>query len=371
MRLLAAIMFLATLTTAALAAPAPEAAASPAPASAAAPGQCYAVLVGAMPGEALYATHYRDWLKRLRAHLVQAGVPAGNIVILSGDKEFADPAVAGVATVESIKRALADMAAKVQPQDQFILALVGHGVSTEKPPTLVLPGPDVTAQDLADALAAIPAANQVVLNLSSSAGSAVEMLVRRGRVIVAANSPAEGNEPIFPEFFLRGLESKRADGEGAPAAGAKDGRITLLEAVNWATHEAALWTLRLKKTETGWKLDGKESVEIFEKLFAAPPGAPGTQKLAADSDRARPDGPVVLKPADGKIDESWISRRVLSEHAVLEDCGEKAGASALRDAGYEPLAGRKPGQPGHLARRVVLGQADLLPESPEAPAAKP
>jgi hypothetical protein len=370
MRTLAALAMAAILATAALAGPAPAAPAAGAEANA--PGQCYAVLVGAMPGEALYAQHYRDWLKRLHAHLTQtAGVPADHIVILSGDRDFKDPLVAGLATAESVRKALADMAVKVKPRDQFVLVLVGHGVSTEKPPTLVLPGPDVTVQELADGLDAIAARNQVVVNLSSAAGSGVSVLARKGRVVVAANSPSEGNEPVFPEFFLRGLESKRADGEGAPAAGAKDGRVSLLEAYNWATRESALWIMRLKKTGAEWRLEGKESIEIFEKLYGTPPGAPGTQKLAADSDRTKPDAPVQIKPPGGTIDESWIARRVLNEHAVLEDCGEKDGVSALREAGYEPLAGRKPGEPGNLARRVVLGMADLLPETAEPPAGTP
>ena len=127
----------------------------------------------------------------------------------------------------------------------------------------------------------------------------------------------------------------------------------------------------MKKAGPEWRLEGKESVEIFEKLYGTPPGAPGTQKLAADSDRSKPDAPVQIKPVGGKIDESWIARRVLSEQAVLEDCGEKDGVSALREAGYEPLAGSKPGEPGNLARRVVLGMADLLPETAEPPAGKP
>ena len=53
---------------------------------------------------------------------------------------------------------------------------------------------------------------------------------------------------------------------------------------------------------------------------------------------------------------------IIGEHAVLEDCGEDSGVAALRATGYEPVAGAKPGEPGHLARRVVLGRPALLPE---------
>ncbi|MBE3068934.1 MAG: caspase family protein [Planctomycetes bacterium] len=351
---LAALAVLAAVLALALA---PAAAAAPAP-EAAPQGTCRALLVGAMPGGPDFARRYRDWLLRFRAYLVEkAGVPAANVAILSGDKDFKDAAVAGVATAESVRKALADLAARSKPEDQVIVLLVGHGVVSDRIPTLVLPGPDLDAEQLAAALAAVPAKNQVVLNLSSASGAAVKALAAKGRVVVAATSPIEGNEPVFPEFFLRGLESGRADGEGAPAAGAKDGCITVLEAYNWATHQAALWVSRLRQLEGGqWRLDGKESVEIFEKLYTG-----GPFRLDSASDRGKPDEAVAIVPENGKISEAWLARRVLSEHATLEDSGEEIGAAAVRDEGYEPLAGAKPGEPGCLARRTVLGRAALLP----------
>lgn len=327
------------------------------------PGRCHALLIGGLPGEELFARHYRDWLTRFHAYLTRtAGVPPENVVVLSGDEAFKDPIVRGPATAESVRKALADAAAKVRPQDQFILMLVGHGVLAEEVPTLALRGPDLSARDLADGLASVPAANQVVLNFTSASGASVPVLARKDRVNVAATSPIEGNETVFAEFFLRGLESRRADGEGAPDAGAKDGTVTLLEAYNWAAREAALWISRLSVTESGaWRIDGKESVEVFEKLYAGPEGMPGTRRLAPESDRTKPDAPVVISPPDGQIDESWLARRVLSEHATLEDAGRDMGVSAIGKDGYAPVAGRKEGEPGSLARRTVLGRADRLP----------
>ena len=67
-----------------------------------------------------------------------------------------------------------------------------------------------------------------------------------------------------------------------------------------------------------------------------------------------------LRPPGGKIDATWRGRRAITEHAVIEDCGEETGVSALRGKGFEPVDGRKPGEPGCLARRVVLGRAALL-----------
>jgi len=332
------------------------------PAFAAEPA-CHALLVGGMPGPAIYARRYADWLKRFHAYLAQtAKVPAENLVVLSGDEALKDAIVTGKATRESLKQALAALAKKVRPEDQFILILIGHGAAAETVPSIILPGQDINAQELADALAPIRARNQAVLNFTASAGDSVRFLARGGRVTLAATSPAEVTESVLAEFFLRGLESKRADGEGAPKAGLLDGTITLLEAANWASHQAAMWIGRMKSTESGWKIDGKESVEIFQKLYGGPEGEPAVRKLSPASDAAAADEPVPLRPKGG-LDAFWFGRRIVAEHAVLEDCGEERGVSPLGGDGYKPIGGAKPGEPGALARRVVLGRPALLADS--------
>lgn len=325
-------------------------------------GQCYALLVGGLSGTEVHARRHLDWLVRFRRHLTEvARVPEANIIVLSGDEGVEAPSVRGGASAETVKEALKQLAQKAKPEDQLVLFLVGHGVLTEKVPTLVLPGPDLDAQELSTALKEVKAGNVLILNFSASSGAFLRQLVKSGRVNLAATSPIEGNEPVFAEFFLRGLESKRADGEGAPTAGARDGVVTVLEAYNWATHQTALWIMRIRAVGKAWRVNGKESVEIFEKLYGGPEGAPGMRKLSPASDRNAPDGVVSIKPKDGIVDGSWEGRRVLSEHSLLEDCGEENGVSAIRAEGYEPLAGKQKGEPGHLARRMVIGRAGLLP----------
>ena len=78
-------------------------------------------------------------------------------------------------------------------------------------------------------------------------GSFVESLAAPGRVNIAATSPEESAESVLAEFFLRALETGAADGEGA-AAKTRDGRVTLLEALNWASYQTALWISRLFPT---------------------------------------------------------------------------------------------------------------------------
>ena len=325
------------------------------------PAQCYALLVGGMPGTPIYARRYQDWLNRFQAQLTKtANVPAANVIVFGGDKG---------ATVESITGALAKFAGRIKPEDQFILVIVGHGSRSDADPTLVLNGPDLNAPTLAKALAGIRSDNQVILNFSGTGGDFVKVLSHKGRVNITATAAEEFAEPVFAEFFLRALESGRADGEG----GAKDGAVTMLEAYNWATHQAALWICRQVGQEDGtWRVDGKESVEVFRKLFDGPDGpitpggqrADGSRKLSADSDASKVDENVaIVVPPDLKPNTSqyWANRRVVNEHAQLEDSGQEAGVCALRgESGYEPVSPVKPGDHGHLSARVVLGKPQVL-----------
>ena len=312
------------------------------------PGQTYALLVGGIAGQGTYGKWYADWLGRFQTYLTQtAHVPAANVVSLSG------PA----ATFDAITSSLKQFAAQAKPQDQLIVFIVGHGEIGGEQPTLILPGPDPTAQQLAALLNSFPARNQVVLNFSASSGDFLKVLSAPGRVNLTATSPTELEEPVFPEFFLRGLESKRADAD-------KNGSITVLEAFNWAAQQTAFWIARWQEKgdptaqtdATFWKASGKETVEIFEKLYAGSP----TRKLDPASDRNAVDAPVVdLVPPGGQITDDWASRRVVDEHALLEDSGQGIGVSVISDNGVlQLILGQKPGDPGYLAAHTFLGSAN-------------
>ena len=159
----------------------------------------HALLVGGHPGSAVYARRYRDWLRRFHSYLTrEAGVPEGNLLVISDDDGFEDGHVRGKASAETIPEALGEMAGKVRPADQFVLVLVGHGAITGEPPTFVVRGPDPDADVFRRGLDAIKARNQVVLNFTSSSGAFARHLRGRNRVNIAANSATEGVEPVPP-----------------------------------------------------------------------------------------------------------------------------------------------------------------------------
>ena len=320
---------------------------APAPVPAPAPPQTYALLVGGLTGPEAYGKWYPDWLHRFQVYLTDTvHVPGDHVTVLSG------PA----ATSDAITTALGKIAKETQPQDQVILFIVGHGEIRGDVPTLTLPGPDLTAPQLAALLKAIPAKSQVVLNFSASSGDFLKLLSAPGRINLTAVSPTENQEPVFAEFFLRGLESKRADQD-------KNGTITLLEAYNWAAQQTAWWIARWTQSDAGdksdptspttWKASGKETVEIFQKLYADLP----MRKLDPTSDAKADDAPVALQPPDGQVTGDWANRRVVDEHALLEDSGEGIGVSVITDKGIiQPILGQKPGDPGYVAAHTSLGQ---------------
>jgi len=311
------------------------------------PPQTYALLVGGLTGPEAYGKWYADWLQRFQTYLTgTVHVPADHVTVLSGN----------AATLAAITTALGQIAQKAKPQDQVILFIVGHGEIRGDAPTLTLAGPDMSASQLAALLKAIPATSQVILNFSASSGDFLKALSAPGRINLTALSPTENEEPVFAEFFLRGLESKRADLD-------KNGTITLLEAYNWAAQQTAWWIARWSQTDsvvgdattpssTTWKASGKETIEIFQKLYADIPG----RKLDATSDSKAADVPVDLQPPDGQVTGDWASRRVVDEHALLEDSGEGIGVSVITDKGMQPILGQKPGDPGYVAGRTSLGQ---------------
>ncbi|MDD5351535.1 MAG: hypothetical protein PHQ12_15085 [Chthoniobacteraceae bacterium] len=322
------------------------AAARPA-ASAPPPPQTYALLVGGLAGKAPYDHWYEDWLGRFQTHLTRAaGVPPGNITVLSGTGARAD----------AVTAALGGFAQRVKPQDQFILFLVGHGEIGGPAPALVLPGPDLTASQLAAALKAITSHNQVILNFSASSGDFLAALAASNRINITATSPTESEEPVFAEFFLRGLESKRA-GAG------QEGSITLLNAYNWAARETALWIARWTQIDgktlrdKTWKASGRETIEIFEKLYPSL----SSRKLDPSSNRKAEDAAVELLPPNGEVTKEWSGRRVIDEHPMIEDCGKEVGVTVLGEKGLQPIAGEKPKDPGYLAAHTILGK----PASPD------
>jgi hypothetical protein len=340
----------------------------------------------------------------------KADLSAGNVTVLAGDKDIGAACVEKKgATREDVAAAFEKFRARTRPEDQFTLILIGHGTALTDPVTISLPGPDPDMEEIAKMLDAVPAGKQIVLNFLPGAGNALKLLAKPGRVNLSAFSVNERNDSLLPEFLLMALETGKADGNGAEhGAGKADGAVTVLEAYHWSVRELVYWFHRQKKNKAEEVVvKGSESVRLFKKLHGGLPIdgrsdkslSVGMMPLSKDSDADSPDGPGELAPPYGAPTESslfdeksggsdlnlfgpehWGGRRMVSEHALLEDCGVAPGVCALRswatldtrldetakppspDDAWDWINGQNEGSAGYLAGRTVIGRPALLSE---------
>lgn len=308
---------------------------------------CRVVVVGGLPGSPVMARRFTDWTARFRTWCVEkAGVPAANVVVLSGDAG----AKPEPSSADAVLKAVAEVADRTTPADQFVLFLVGHGDNVDGEAAFALPGRNLGAFELRAALARVPAQRQVVLHFGASSGDMVALLAANNRVVVAATAPGEIADPVFAEFFLRDLEQR-------PPAEAS----SLLDVYNRAAHETARWIRRLNQTESGtWHVDGKQSIALFHKLCDGPADAPGARLLDASSKpiEPEPDVPLVTPPDQATAEQQRIPAniRVVAEHATLADTGRETGVAAVAEKGFVAVPVGGEGEPGFLAARTVLGK---------------
>jgi len=199
-----------------------------------------------------------------------------------------------------------------------------------------------------------------VLNFTDNAGDAVALLAHGGRAVVADTAAGQVNATDFTEFFLQAIES------GAPANGVKNDAVPLLTAFNWATVHNAQWIVRQRHDEAGWTVEGKESAELFKKLYPMASGDHSEyagQFVDSPKSQIQPD-PIIDVVPDPAHYDAWGGRRMITETPTLDDLGDGKGAAGISEKGFHPLAGALPTDQGFLARRIILGQPQLLPAPP-------
>ena len=338
------------------------------------PATTRAVLVAGLGGTKQYSRILLDWITRLCGVLTkQCGLKGEQIVVLA---ETADPKAApprGQSTAKNLRAALETMAKVLRPKDQLLLFLAGQGQISEEVGKLCLPGADIKATELGDLIDGLGTEQIVIVNTASGGADFLKSYLRPGRVIItAAGYETEGTQTYFAEFFVRGFETGRADAN-------KDKAIDMLEAYVYAARETANFYHRqylLESPDLGrgvkaapgkiyWLVRGKETRAIWRKLYA------GTDNILARPHKRRNDeGKLVddlpanldaepdTTPKFGRYDKHWHYRRILAEHARLDDNGKSKEAFFLwKPYKFEKVpADIEPGQTGFFARRTVLGR---------------
>ena len=194
----------------------------------------YVLIVTGVSGEPQYGTQFHDWALGLADALrSRHGVSAANITYLGERTERAPDRIAARSTREKVESEIAKLAQRVRPGDRVLIALFGHGSATNDESRFNLPGPDLTAREWATLLDRLRGATVAFVNSASASGDFIGALSGDGRIVITATkSGFERNETRFGRFFVDAFARDVADVD-------KDGRVSLLEAFDYARREVA------------------------------------------------------------------------------------------------------------------------------------
>jgi hypothetical protein len=193
--------------------------------------QNHLLIVAGIGGTEAYGEQFASDSLRLYEAAIAAGIAPHNIVLLS-----ATPLPQGApprrnSDKAGIMQALREIGARAQADDRVFLILLGHGNPRGDAAVFNLPGPDISAAELAVALDALATRLVVIVNTASASGPFVRALSADRRVVISATaSGREYHATLFGGFFVGAFAEAGADSD-------KDERISMLEAFNFARRE--------------------------------------------------------------------------------------------------------------------------------------
>jgi hypothetical protein len=197
------------------------------------PGATFYVTVAGLGGEPEYEQRFAAQAQEIDK-LIRAGNPDAKVQTLFGHQ----------ATKAQVQSVLAAIARDAKPADAFVLMLIGHGSFDGIDYKINLPGPDLSAVELAALLERIPASRQLVVNMTSSSGGSRAALEKPNRaVITATKSGSEKNATIFARYWVEALRDPAADTD-------KNETVSALEAFIYAEQKTSQFYETQKRLAT-------------------------------------------------------------------------------------------------------------------------
>ena len=204
----------------------------------------FAIVVAGVGGEEAYTRKFTAQAGKLYEGLtVQLGFAAKNVFLLTetlsaGPEDGAresDATPSRRATAEEVRKAFASIKAAAGADTLVLVVLIGHGSFDNQVAQFNLIGPDLAAKDYAQLIGSLPTRKVVFVNCASSSGEFIKPLSSGGRIVITATrSGNEQNATVFADHFIAGLLDDSADAD-------KNGRVSVLEAFNYATKLTADW----------------------------------------------------------------------------------------------------------------------------------
>jgi len=174
------------------------------------------------------------------------------------------------ATRAKLEASLGRIAAQAKPADAFVLMMIGHGTFDGAEYKFNLPGPDISAPELAVLLNRIPAGRQLIVDMTSASGGAADAFKKEGRVVITATkSGSEKNATVFARFWVEALRDPAADTD-------KNQAVTALEAYKYAQAKTAAFFSDAKHLATEHAQISDESRAATFTLVRSGTAAPET-----------------------------------------------------------------------------------------------
>ena len=180
----------------------------------ASPAATYFLTISGLGGEPDYDQRFKMWALDIDSNLKKSG--NANVTTLIAPNR------------EQIRARFQQLAGAAKPDDALVVMLIGHGTDDGVDYKFNIPGPDITAAELAALLDRIPAARQCVAIMTSSSGGAIAFLRRPNRIVITATKAGtEKNATVFARYWAEALGDPAADTD-------KNDAISVLEAFRYA-----------------------------------------------------------------------------------------------------------------------------------------
>jgi hypothetical protein len=176
----------------------------------------YFVTVAGLGGETEFEQRFSGWANDLDK--VLKAEPGAKVETLSGSN-------ATKANIEAKMRAIAQQA---KADDQVVLMLIGHGTWDDREYKFALPGPDISAAEVAALLDKIQA-RELVVDMTTSSGGAIPFLQKPKRAVITATKAGteKSSVVVFTRYWIEALRDPAADTD-------KNDIISALEAFKYA-----------------------------------------------------------------------------------------------------------------------------------------
>jgi len=139
---------------------------------------------------------------------------------------------------------LEQVAKQAKPEDDFVLILIGHGSFDGVEYKFNLPGPDISASEIASLCDHIASRRQLIVNTTSASGGSIAALEKPGRAVIAATKTGtEKNATVFARYWVEALRDPTVDLD-------KNDAISAMEAFEYADRKTATFYDSQKRLAT-------------------------------------------------------------------------------------------------------------------------